>query len=199
MTDQSPTNRSERTAAESKPFCRSKEAKGPHSHCSRRTMQISSLLLIMFVSLNVVYRVASRKTAFVQRWSSSRGTRPLSSLVVSSPIQSHSTSLLGQQRQTSIQSSQIFGVTAKEQSSLRLYSSSSPLEDIFASEEDGSILDFASMGVTSPVLLKRLEAMGLTRPTAVQQKAYLQVRSTTSNVTIGAETGSGKVRQRLPR
>jgi superfamily II DNA/RNA helicase len=79
-------------------------------------------------------------------------------------------------------------------------------------ENDGffapNVMDFESMGITSPVLLQRLQAMGMQRPTAVQAAAF-QAMDTTSrrtgsrgggggggnaiqDVTIGSETGSGK-------
>lgn len=78
----------------------------------------------------------------------------------------------------------------------RFSSSSSPAHDhdeyLFA---DASI-SFASMGVTSPILLSRLEALGHKQPTAVQAAAFGAIASQSSNkqqdVTIGAETGSGK-------
>lgn len=51
---------------------------------------------------------------------------------------------------------------------------------------------FASIGVSSPVLLSRVEQqLGLTRPSAVQAAAYTAI-SSGGDVTIGAETGSGK-------
>jgi superfamily II DNA/RNA helicase len=80
--------------------------------------------------------------------------------------------------------------------------------------------DFASIGIQSPVLLRRLEALGLTRPTAVQAAAFAMISSSPppaspslshdhdqnkepdeqapeqrkqGDVTVGAETGSGKV------
>ena len=54
--------------------------------------------------------------------------------------------------------------------------------------------DFASLGLRSPVLLKRLEKhIGLTQPTAVQAQAIPKLLDPeTGDVTIGAETGSGK-------
>jgi superfamily II DNA/RNA helicase len=74
-----------------------------------------------------------------------------------------------------------------------------------------NIMDFESMGITSPVLLQRLQAMGLQRPTAVQAAAFQAMDSSTlwssssrrntsgnggsidiQDVTIGSETGSGK-------
>jgi hypothetical protein len=75
---------------------------------------------------------------------------------------------------------------------LRRYASDQPDDTFFAEE-----LDFASMGVQSTVLLGRLERMGLQRPTAVQSAAFKAIREEDSgDLTIGAETGSGKVRKR---
>lgn len=53
-------------------------------------------------------------------------------------------------------------------------------------------IDFASLGIKSPVLLDRIKALGLTRPTAVQAAAYEAISSGEGDVTVGAETGSGK-------
>ena len=51
---------------------------------------------------------------------------------------------------------------------------------------------FESIGVSSPFLLSRLEAeLNLTRPSAVQAASYEAIAEG-SDVTIGAETGSGK-------
>lgn len=52
-------------------------------------------------------------------------------------------------------------------------------------------ITFQSMGITSPILLSRIESLGLSRPTAVQASSF-QAISSGSDVTIGAETGSGK-------
>jgi superfamily II DNA/RNA helicase len=52
--------------------------------------------------------------------------------------------------------------------------------------------DFAALGVKSPVLLQRIEALGLSRPTSVQAAAFGEIASGWGNVTVGAETGSGK-------
>jgi superfamily II DNA/RNA helicase len=72
---------------------------------------------------------------------------------------------------------------------LRRCSSDQPDDTFFAEE-----LDFAAMGVQSTVLLERLARMGLQRPTAVQSAAFKAIREEDSgDLTIGAETGSGKV------
>ncbi len=51
--------------------------------------------------------------------------------------------------------------------------------------------DFASLGITSPILLKRLSSLGLTRPSAVQAAVFSTI-SKGEDVIIGSETGSGK-------
>lgn len=61
-------------------------------------------------------------------------------------------------------------------------------EGLFAQD-----VDFETLGVQSKVLLRRLQNMGFERPTAVQKAAYERIRVSQQNVTIGAETGSGKV------
>ena len=50
---------------------------------------------------------------------------------------------------------------------------------------------FADIGITSPILLQRLAAMGLHQPSAVQEATYKVIAEGT-DITIGAETGSGK-------
>jgi len=66
----------------------------------------------------------------------------------------------------------------------RLFSSVS--NDKFFSDHS-----FADIGITSPVLIERLAAIGLTKPSVVQAATY-QAVSEGGDVTIGAETGSGK-------
>lgn len=61
------------------------------------------------------------------------------------------------------------------------------INDFFAAPD----VTFESIGVTSPILLQRLEKLGLSRPSAVQASAYTAIQQGT-DVTIGAETGSGK-------
>ena len=50
---------------------------------------------------------------------------------------------------------------------------------------------FADIGITSPILLQRLTAMGLHKPSTVQEATYQAVTEGT-DIIIGAETGSGK-------
>ena len=50
---------------------------------------------------------------------------------------------------------------------------------------------FADIGITSPILLQRLAAMGLHKPSTVQEATY-QVVAEGTDVIIGAESGSGK-------
>eukprot|EP00532_Pseudo-nitzschia_australis_P005222 CAMPEP_0168193024 /NCGR_PEP_ID=MMETSP0139_2-20121125/18369_1 /TAXON_ID=44445 /ORGANISM="Pseudo-nitzschia australis, Strain 10249 10 AB" /LENGTH=641 /DNA_ID=CAMNT_0008116319 /DNA_START=347 /DNA_END=2272 /DNA_ORIENTATION=- len=82
--------------------------------------------------------------------------------------------------------------------------------DIDSNDDDGffagSDVTFESMGVQSPVLLKRLNNLGLTQPTQIQAKTFAKILGTdndsleaegssrlwANDVTIGAETGSGK-------
>jgi superfamily II DNA/RNA helicase len=61
------------------------------------------------------------------------------------------------------------------------------IHDFFAAPD----VTFESIGVTSPILLQRLEKLGLSRPSSVQASAYAAIQQGT-DVTIGAETGSGK-------
>jgi len=70
----------------------------------------------------------------------------------------------------------------------------------------GEGITFESIGVRSPVLLKRLRKLGFERPTQVQAKTFAQIRGDSdddgddgttnykyaNDITIGAETGSGK-------
>jgi len=81
----------------------------------------------------------------------------------------------------------------------RLFSSSSDTnspQDNNSSEEGifaDSSVTFESMGITSPILLKRLQRLGLERPTAVQAAAFESLSTLPrTDLTIGAETGSGK-------
>ncbi|KAL3797075.1 hypothetical protein ACHAW5_007576 [Stephanodiscus triporus] len=57
-----------------------------------------------------------------------------------------------------------------------------------------SFPDFSSLGITSPVLLKRLTSkpLGLTRPSAVQAAVFETISRGDDDVIVGAETGSGK-------
>ena len=60
--------------------------------------------------------------------------------------------------------------------------------DFFAPPEE----TFESMGIQSPVLLSRIEKnLNLTRPSAVQVAAFSAIAEG-GDITIGAETGSGK-------
>ncbi|KAL3815688.1 LOW QUALITY PROTEIN: hypothetical protein ACHAXA_004868 [Cyclostephanos tholiformis] len=54
--------------------------------------------------------------------------------------------------------------------------------------------DFPSLGITSPVLLKRLTSkpLGLKRPSAVQAAVFETISRGNDDVIVGAETGSGK-------
>lgn len=57
-----------------------------------------------------------------------------------------------------------------------------------------SFPDFSSLGITSPVLLKRLTSkpLGLKRPSAVQAAVFETISRGEEDVIVGAETGSGK-------
>lgn len=75
-------------------------------------------------------------------------------------------------------------------SRIRLYSTSRN-ETFFASE----VPDFASLGIQSPILLERLSNnLQLHQPTSVQSAAYSAIARKEGDVTVGAETGTGKVR-----
>lgn len=73
-------------------------------------------------------------------------------------------------------------------SSFRLFSSASAEDDFFAAE----VNSFKSMGIQSPILLERLQKAGLEKPTQVQASSFESLREGKKDVTIGAETGSGK-------
>jgi superfamily II DNA/RNA helicase len=60
-----------------------------------------------------------------------------------------------------------------------------------ANDEFFSNQSFADMGISSPVLLERLAALGFAKPSAVQAATY-QAVTERADITIGAETGSGK-------
>jgi superfamily II DNA/RNA helicase len=67
--------------------------------------------------------------------------------------------------------------------------SSVDADNVFFSQDHA---DFASLGIQSPVLLERIEALGLRRPTAVQAAAYRDISAAEGDVMVGAETGTGK-------
>jgi superfamily II DNA/RNA helicase len=80
---------------------------------------------------------------------------------------------------------------SKSKSPIRLFSST------LSSTTDGGIFSddtttFASLGIESPVLLERLEKLGLGRPTQVQADSFAKIKENSGNVILGAETGSGK-------
>ena len=54
---------------------------------------------------------------------------------------------------------------------------------------DDNVLDFASLGVQSPILLERLHKLGFHRPAAVQAQAFQDMAAGDQNITLGAETG----------
>ena len=60
-------------------------------------------------------------------------------------------------------------------------------DSFFANE-----MSFADIGIKSQVLLDRLAAESLVRPTKVQASSFNAIKSGVGDVTIGAETGSGK-------
>ncbi|KAL7555675.1 hypothetical protein ACA910_016343 [Epithemia clementina (nom. ined.)] len=55
-----------------------------------------------------------------------------------------------------------------------------------------TVPDFASLGIQSPVLLRRVKQLGFQRPTSAQAEVFQDIRSGSVNITLGAETGSGK-------
>jgi superfamily II DNA/RNA helicase len=81
----------------------------------------------------------------------------------------------------------------------RLFSTDTDADDATSSSKEArnngffaEETDFAALGVKSPVLLQRIEALGFSRPTSVQAAAFGDIASGWGNVTVGAETGSGK-------
>lgn len=81
----------------------------------------------------------------------------------------------------------------------RLFSTGGAEDDSFSSKDEArnngffaEEIDFATMGVKSPILLQRIQALGFSRPTSVQAAAFGDISSGSGNVTVGAETGSGK-------
>jgi superfamily II DNA/RNA helicase len=83
-----------------------------------------------------------------------------------------------------------FATSVKRESTSHLLSTATDTDSssgFFAEETD-----FAELGIKSPVLLQRLEALGFSRPTSVQGAAFSEISSGRGNVTVGAETGSGK-------
>lgn len=55
-----------------------------------------------------------------------------------------------------------------------------------------SVTDFASLGIQSPILLRRLKMMGLQRPTVAQAESFREIAAGNTNLTLGAETGRGE-------
>jgi superfamily II DNA/RNA helicase len=85
----------------------------------------------------------------------------------------------------------------RESPSSRLFSTddASSKDEAAAAANNGFFAeetDFAALGVKSPILLQRIEALGFSRPTSVQAAAFGDISSGWGNVTVGAETGSGK-------
>jgi len=95
----------------------------------------------------------------------------------------------------------------QQKSSIRLFASASspeheertqqpppPPEETSSSFFSSHITSFPELGVQSPVLMQRVQDLGLTRPTTVQAAAFehLSQGCKAGDVTIGAETGSGK-------
>lgn len=162
-------------------------------------------IVLMFMLKNVCRASSSRRTAFVTPPARAVSLLSSRSNVVELPQRQQQQQLSSNQHHqlpittTTWIMSRPNCCTPRGTDPIRRFSSSSGGDDdndenvadsIFAKEPD-----FASMGVQSPVLLQRLkEIMGFTRPTAVQSAAYKLIRdSQQQNVTIGAETGSGKV------
>ncbi|KAL3904101.1 MAG: hypothetical protein SGILL_010196, partial [Bacillariaceae sp.] len=88
--------------------------------------------------------------------------------------------------------------TATSQYPMRLFSSATSdqvVDDDSYGFFAGPDVTFESMGIQSPLLIQRLETqLSLTRPTSIQAESFAAIRSeeTSRDVTIGAETGSGK-------
>ena len=133
-------------------------------------IRCSFLILLM---MQRVLRVASARALQVPRRNVVALTLPCSRLFQSNSGYKYAANLHNPSRQRQT----------------RLFSTepSDATYDFFAAPE----ATFQSIGVKSPLLLERLEQLGLSRPSAVQASAYAAIQGGT-DVTIGAETGSGK-------
>jgi len=120
------------------------------------------------------------------------GAQSLSSLQMGDVTQTTlGRSIQQQNRFTQVQHQYTFGRSYSSNmgaSSVRLFSSATADDDFFASE----VNSFESMGIQSPILLERLQKAGLEKPTQVQASAFESLQGGKKDVTIGAETGSGK-------
>ena len=150
------------------------------------TMWSRFIIIISMFALKNAGRVNARRAAFVEQCTVRRAFSVMSRRAIGSrPVSS-----LSQQR--------IEEMRYHRQSTV--FSSFSTARKLSSQDDDDSFFakdpDFASLGIQSEVLLRRLGDMGITRPTAVQSAAYTSIRKSQNDTTIGAETGSGKVRKK---
>ena len=160
----------------------SQEEEDQESFLSYPNNMYRRLALLLMYALRNVCRASSSKAAFVHQ------SRTLSVLTI--PVVGKGTTVTA-----SVYHRSSVGQPGHYSQSARKYRSSA-LAQIFSSSQDSIFAqdpDFAALGVQMDVLLRRLERMGLERPTAVQSATYKEVRESHKDVTIGAETGSGKV------
>ena len=92
--------------------------------------------------------------------------------------------LLAMTSTSSSRSSRLYSITTQDNNNAAAENSNG----IFADGET----TFESIGIESPVLLERLQKMGLKTPTQIQAQAFADISKGEGDVTIGAETGSGK-------
>ena len=143
-------------------------------HCRR-------LGFLLMYALRNVCRASSSEAAFVHQ------SRAFS--VLTRPVAGHGTTAMASMYRSSVGLlGRYVQLHRKCRSFVLTERSLSHQDSIFAEDQD-----FAALGVQTDVLLHRLERLGLERPTAVQSAAYNEIRESRKNVTIGAETGSGKV------
>jgi superfamily II DNA/RNA helicase len=209
---------------------------------ARRTGIIIMTIAMMSIIWSSVATAAksTKNTRFLSS-SSTSSSSSSSSLITPAFVVDRSTRLAGgkSNRQQQLSSKPTTSITSLSSSlkygssssfyQRRSFSSSSPLS--MSSNDDNeddttsssffadSDVTFESIGIQSPILLERLQTnLGLNRPTQIQEKAFTEIRGSTSNdddddtddndtnnekqqkqnyerstdVTIGAETGSGK-------
>jgi len=146
-----------------------------------RTDYIAFLLQVLIVMLSLVRISSKRVVSTFQRTRTSRGI-DLSGASFRTKHQRGCSSLTSALRRASNHN------PAVRQLSLHSTQSQEDASDGFFA----NTTDFASLGIQSKVLLKRIEELGLTRPTAVQAAAFGDISSRQGDTTVGAETGSGK-------
>jgi len=140
-----------------------------------RLVQGSKRSLLAVSKRNLTSRGGRVPLAFGSKWPSSQQQGNNKKCTIASPISMYSPSWS--------RSMTTDDTETMETSGDGTYDS---VDGFFSPQED-----FESIGVTNKVLLERLEQIKLERPSAVQAAAYNAIESG-EDVTIGAETGSGK-------